>query len=214
MFSPLRPNFQAVESSLSTSDDEKLSTLIEPRFIVEATVDFILENSIARCVATATCARLACMWTDRHVDTCRRKFLLDRCAAGECSSADLHAEFCKKLSCFVGWKNETKDVPLHAPESVVDRTCQEKPSTVMRLIYRRTSGLLEDPRLAQRCYPAPAVDQEPRFFNIRARRANGWTQTQTICTWSGISSLTISDKPNPHLEDIDSDHESDIEIVD
>ena len=153
----------------------------------------------------------------------------DKCAGKKCSWADLHANTCDRLLFYcngtkLGVNNyrwyspedlkEVKIIPLQVPDgSVPDRSCQERPSVVMRLIYRRTSKMLQDPRRSQRVYPI--VDPEPgRSFTIRARRAKGWPVTVTISTWSGLSMVTVSNKPNRHLEQIDSDHDSDIECID
>lgn len=192
-------------------------------------VDIISEQNIVRIVSAAACVRLTCQWSDPHVDTCRRKQIQDRCAGKKCSWADLHANTCERLNFYcngtkLGENNyrwyspedlkEVKIIPLQVPDgSVPDRSCQERPSVVMRLIYRRTSKMLQDPRRSQRVYPI--VDPEPgRSFTIRARRGKGWPVTVTISTWSGLSMVTVSNKPNRHLEQIDSDHDSDIECID
>ena len=228
-FSPHRPSFQTFNSRssfVSMEDDDKLCEMnpvrTSNRSIAEAAVDFILEHCITVAVAMDACTRLTCLWTDPHVDTCQKKLVQDNCAIGGCFKSDLHVLSCNKLSFYcdgkkIGvnqyrWNKEIQDIPLFVPAGVADRTCQENPTVVMRLIYKRTSKELQDPRLAQRVYPT--VDPEPgRYLTIRARRAKGWSKNQTICTWSGSSSVTISNKPNHHLEEIDNDHDSDIEIV-
>jgi len=85
-------------------------------------------------VSSANCARLQCLWTDQHVDSCRRRQAQIKCGEGKCSAfKDLHAiwlndprkkmtfddQRCKKLSFYCnGMKNGENQYHWHTPETL------------------------------------------------------------------------------------------------
>ena len=85
-------------------------------------------------VSSANCARLQCLWTDQHVDSCRRRLAQIKCKEGRCSFfRDLHAiwlndpikrmtfddQRCKKLSFYCnGNKIGPNQYHWHTPENL------------------------------------------------------------------------------------------------
>ena len=94
-------------------------------------------------------------------------------------------------------------------EGMKDTTVMEPKNVIMRLLYRKDSKVVSDPRLLRTNYPVPQ-NIPARTFRGGGRR--GWGKSSVICTWSGASMVQIRSENNPHMEEMDIDHDSDLEI--
>ena len=80
----------------------------------------------------------------------------------------------------------------------------------MRLLYKKVSTVLKDPRLSKTPYLSGQKIPARSFRGKKCSKC-GWGEDTVICTWSGLSVVLVSNAPNPHVV---SDHESDVELCD
>ena len=81
----------------------------------------------------------------------------------------------------------------------------------MRLLYRRKSQTLEDPRVGQQDYARNGQHTAVKTLHSQDRGAK-WDLKTVISTWSAVNMLRVVPGGNPNLQDTDS--ESDIECLD
>ena len=147
---------------------------------------------------------------------------MDRCSKDTCNWYDLHRDnpLCDKLSFYCNCKKEregvykyydnlaqVKRIPTDM-EGTRDLSVKEPKYMVMRLLYRTVSKVVGDPRLSKNSYPTPHKIPARSFRGKRGRR-RGWGEGNVICTWSGVSMVTVRNGNNPHIV---SDHDSDVEV--
>lgn len=182
---------------------------------------------LTKSASSLSCRRLLCNWTDPHVDSCKRLRILKRCEKGDCKPGDLHALYlrstdnksgltlCQSLQfeCNGSRRNkEMKRIPLECPHSYKpDKSCSEGPTVSMRLLYRRTSQSLRDPRLTSKDYAR--TNQAAKMVRSKAREG-GWTVETLISTWAAVSMVKVVPGDNPHVQPVYSDHDSDLECLD
>ena len=95
-----------------------------------------------------------------------------------------------------------------------DTSCREKTTVSMRLLYRRTSQSLKDPRVGREDYAGTSQHTAAKVLPTQGRGAK-WSSNTIIATWSAISMVrVVPGLNNPNLEQQDSDHDSDIECLD
>ena len=181
---------------------------------------------LAKAASSLNCSRQLCDWTDAHVETCQRLKLQKRCGRGDCSQAGLHAlglqsatrgalTHCPKLKEHCQYKFQgLKRMPLECFNSGrPDTTCREDRSVSMRLLYRRTSQSLKDPRVGRQDYASKSQHTAAKTLQTQGRGAE-WDLDTIISTWSAINMVRVVPGDNPNLQHQDSDHESDIECLD
>ena len=181
---------------------------------------------LAKAASSLNCSRQLCDWTDAHVETCQRLKLQKRCGRGDCSPAGLHAlglqsatrgalTHCPKLKEHCQYKFQgLKRMPLECFNSGrPDTTCKEDRSVSMRLLYRRTSQSLKDPRVGRQDYASKSQHTAAKTLQTQGRGAE-WDLDTIISTWSAINMVRVVPGDNPNLQHQDSDHESDIECLD
>ena len=181
---------------------------------------------LAKSASTLNCSRRLCDWTDPHVEECKRRQIQARCERGACNPDDLHALGFKSggrgalTPCLKLEKNCKPKGPLLKriiPECVnsgsADTSCKEKPTVSMRLLYRRTSRSIKDPRVGRENYAGNSQQTAAKVLQTQGRGAQ-WDVNTIVATWSAISMIRVVPGPNPNLLHQDSDHESDIECLD
>ena len=107
-------------------------------------------------------------------------------------------------------------MPLPCPNSGhADTNCKEKSTVSMRLLYRRFSQSVKDPRkiLDQEDYANKGQHTAVKTLQSQDRGAK-WDLNTVISTWSAINMVTVVQGDNPNLQLEDSDHDSDIECLD
>ena len=213
----------------SVAGSSRSVSRLSHRSSADSSCDILVAEHARTTASSLNCARLTCLWTDPHVDTCRRKMIQAACAEGKCRRFNgLHAEQpkCKHLNFYCNgtklpsgeytWYNpdtlkEVRAIPNTVTDgSHPDRACLEPAHVPMRLLHRRTNRSLQDPRLVQKVYPMAEV-VPMRSFRRPGRANRGWSRDVVICTWSGLSLVTVSREANPHCQ-ADSD-DSDIEVL-
>jgi len=175
-------------------------------------------------MSTTNCLRSACLWTDSHASTCSKLPIMERCSKKACTWFDLHRDYplCDKLSFYCNCKKEgdgiykyydnlpqVKKIPRDL-DAERDFSVKEKRDVAMRLLYKKVSTVLKDPRLSKTPYPS-GQKIPARSFRGKKGSKRGWGEDNVICTWSGLSMVLVSNAPNPHVV---SDHESDVELCD
>ena len=178
----------------------------------------------AKAASTLNCSRQLCDWTDPHVENCKRLKIQARCESGACSPGELHAlglksasrlalTPCPKLQEHCNGKfSGLPRIPLQCYNSGhADTNCKEQSSVVMRLLYRRKSQTLEDPRVGQQDYARNGQHTAVKTLHSQDRGAK-WDLKTVISTWSAVNMLRVVPGGNPNLQDTDS--ESDIECLD
>lgn len=218
LFSPIRP--LAHSSSSSATIPTPATPLPKANDLFQHQDDVVGLDIIPKVASQAACARVTCLWPDEHVATCRRKQILDTCAAKKCNWSALHSPQCPNLNFNCnGQKIGDTQYKWYTPEDIKDikiirenvphgqdaQRANENKSIALRLLYRRISKTMKDPRLQQEQYPYKE-DIPPK--SIRGK-GKGWKGS--IFTWSYLPRLRVLDGDNPYAE---SDHESDIELCD
>lgn len=91
---------------------------------------------------------------------------------------------------------------------------REEKTVSMRLLYRRTSKSLNDPRAGREDYAGTRQHTAAKVLSTQGRGAK-WDSNTIIATWSAISMVrVVPGQNNPNLQQEDSDHDSDIECLD
>ena len=174
--------------------------------------------------STLNCSRQLCDWTDPHVENCKKVKIQARCESQACSPGDLHAlgfksasraalPPCPKLqeSCLGKFSGLTRMPPECFNSGHADIKCREESSISMRLLYRRKSQSLKDPRVLQQDYAMNSQHTAAKTLHSQDRGAK-WDLKTVISTWSAVNMIRVVQGDNPNLQD--SDHESDIECLD
>ena len=107
-----------------------------------------------------------------------------------------------------------KKIPLECFNSGrADQTCREEPSVSMRLLYRRTSQSLPDPRVGRQDDASTSQHTAAKILQTQGGGAE-WDLDTIISTGSAINMVRVVPGDNPNLQTQDSDHEDDIECLD
>jgi len=228
--SPARPSAAIPPPSTplpsSVNDLFKPYTNIKTNYLSSPEIIASEEPSVKAAACPLSCSRLRCLWTDLHVDNCKRLQIIKVCEDSQCNFFSLHKDGCKRREFYCNGQKVNKEYRWYTPQdlkaikiipnTVIDgsypnKTCEEKPNVPMRLLSRRTNKSLQDPRKFQKIYPFVEICPE-KAVKVRGRRdGSGFKRGTVVSTWSRINKVRLENGENPHIE---SDHDSDIEFCD
>jgi len=150
---------------------------------------------------------------------------LNRCQGRFCQPSDLHIYTCDKFLFYCNCKkdkltgnykyldnlpgHEVTRISLKVPEGRKDDSVMEvKSSRQMRLLYKVTTKLLVDPRIAAPVYPEKGGPQASCLSGL------GWGgKVGRIYPWEGnqMDSRRLNTRGNPHIV-LESDDDEDITV--